>query len=152
LNFIEQLKRDEGCKRVAGGLSDYMDSKGYWTRGYGHLIKGVVREAYDHKPLVISETEADALLRADIAKHDAELYRTWPWLTTHPQVVQDAVRNMAFNLGMTRLKGFVGFQAAMLKGNYIIAVIEMLDSKWHREDVGARAVRLAKQIAARVYQ
>jgi hypothetical protein len=33
-----------------------------------------------------------------------------------------------------------------------MAVIEMLDSKWHRDDVGPRAVRLAKQIATRVYQ
>lgn len=148
MTLIEQLKRDEGCRRVAGGLRDYRDSKGLWTRGYGHLIE----KQDGHLAKTISEREAHELLVADLAKHDAELYRTWPWLTAHPQAVQDAVRNMAFNLGMTRLKGFVGFQAAMLKGDYIIAVIEMLDSKWHREDVGPRAVRLAKQIATQVYQ
>lgn len=151
MNLIEQLKRDEGCKRVAGGLMDYRDSKGYWTRGYGHLLN-VDHEASDHVPQIIREDDAHALLVADLNGHDADLFRMWPQLRTHDQVVQDAVRNMNFNLGTTRLLSFKGFVRAMNVGNYIVAVIEMLDSKWHREDVGPRAVRLAKQIATRTYQ
>lgn len=149
MNLFDQLKRDEGCRRVAGGLIDYRDSKGLWTRGFGHLI---VPQPDPHTPRVITEQQADELLHADIAKHRRELYNAMPWLHAHETVVQDAVHNMAFNLGVTRLKGFVGFIAAMLKHDYTMAVIEMLDSKWHREDVGPRAVRLAKQIATRVYQ
>lgn len=151
MTLIGQLKRDEGCKRIAGGfLQDYRDSKGYWTRGYGHLI--LPQPAADVLPKSMTEAEAEALLRADILDHALELNRAVPWLRMHPQVVQDAVLNMAFNLGVPRLLGFKGFLAELRAQNYTMAVIEMLDSKWHREDVGPRAVRLAKQIATRTYQ
>jgi hypothetical protein len=42
--------------------------------------------------------------------------------------------------------GFKNFIAALKSGNKHLAALEMLDSKWHREDVGARAVRLARLV------
>jgi lysozyme len=155
MTLIEQLKRDEGSVHVTGpqnGLIDYLDSKKLWTRGYGHLLTPQPSTVVAYQPQVISEAEATALLVDDLNKHDADLFRMWPEVLRHNQYAVDAVRNMNFNLGTTRLLGFKGFVRAMNVGNYIVAVIEMLDSKWHREDVGPRAVRLAKQIATRTYQ
>jgi lysozyme len=149
MTLIAQLKRDEGCRRVAGGLLDYRDSKGLWTRGYGHLL---VPQPDPHTPKVISEADATALLVNDLKRHGAEVYDALPWIREHDVAVEDAVLNMAFNLGVPRLLGFKGFLTALRGNDYTMAVIEMLDSKWHRDDVGPRAVRLAKQIATRVYQ
>lgn len=150
MTLIEQLKRDEGCRRVAGGLSDYRDSKGLWTRGYGHLI--VPQPLGTYVPKVISEREAHELLVDDLAKHRDELFIAVPWITSHDDVIVEAVINMVFNLGITRLLGFKGFFAALRARDYPMAAIEALDSKWHREDVGVRAVRLAKQLVTKVRQ
>lgn len=162
MDLIEQLKRDEGCRRTASGnLVDYRDSKGLWTRGYGHLI--TPQPGPDFVPRELSPDEAHTLLLDDIAKHARELDRALPWLQTYPPVVRDAVLNMAFNLGIPRLLKFTGFLAALRRAprrassrqaacDYAMAAIEMLDSKWHREDVGARAVRLAKQVVTGEYQ
>jgi len=144
MNVLEQLKRDEGCKRVAGGLRDYRDSKGLWTRGYGHLI--VPQPAEPFLPAVISEAEAEKLLQEDILKHEAEMRKALPWIDTHPYPVYAAVLNLVFNMGVPRLRGFEGFLGALERRDYPLAAIELLDSKYYREDVGPRAVRLAKQI------
>jgi lysozyme len=150
VNLVDQLKRDEGCRRVTGGLLDYRDSKGLWTRGYGHLMTPQPRDGFI--PQVLSEDEANDLLQRDMREHDRDLMEMLPWIVTHPTVVHDAVLNMAFNLGIIRLMGFRDFVAAMRAGNYGLAAIAMLDSKWYREDVRDRAVRLAKQIVMGVYQ
>lgn len=150
MTLVEQLKRDEGCRRVDGGLQDYRDSKGYWTRGYGHLI--VPQPGPDYVPQVISERAAEQLLRDDIEKHRLELQRALPWVLDQPTHVFDALVNMVFNLGIPRLLGFENFLAAVREGNYGLAAIEGLDSKWYRWDVGPRAVRLMKQIVTGVRQ
>ncbi len=49
--------------------------------------------------------------------------------------------NMAFNLGATKLAGFVRFLAAVQAGSYEVAAHEMAASLWARQ-VGERAVRL----------
>lgn len=150
MTLIEQLKRDEGCRRVGDKLADYLDSKGLWTRGYGHLI--IPQPGPGYVAQQITEAEALALLEADIKSHSAELLGALPWVTTLDEVVREALINMTFNLGVYRLRGFRGFLSELQRGNIALAVIEGLDSKWHREDVGPRAVRLMKQIATKVRQ
>jgi lysozyme len=110
----------------------------------------VVRD--DHVPRVISMYAAEELLREDMNTHTDELYRALPWIQAYEAPVREAVINMAFNLGITRLLGFKGFLRELQARNYTMAAIEMLDSKWHREDVGPRAVRLAKQLVTRIRQ
>ena len=50
--------------------------------------------------------------------------------------------NMAFNLGMPRLNRFKKMWAAIHKGDYGTAALEMLDSKW-ADQVKGRALRLS---------
>jgi pyruvate kinase len=54
---------------------------------------------------------------------------------------------MAVNLGIDGLKGFKKALAACEKGDYATTAAEMLDSMW-RAQVGARAYRLAQQMAS----
>lgn len=150
MNLVEQLKRDEGCKPVPGGLQDYKDSKGLWTRGYGHLITPQPGPGY--VPKVITQSEADILLAVDIAKHQGELDRALPWARQHTDARYGVLLNMAFNLGITRLLGFKNFIELMRTNQFPLAAIEALDSKWYREDVGPRAIRLAKQLVLDKFQ
>ena len=60
-------------------------------------------------------------------------------------VRQDAMINMCFNLGMTRLLGFKKALARMAEANYEYAANEFLDSLWARQ-VGNRADEIADMI------
>ncbi|SAL14719.1 lysozyme family protein [Caballeronia telluris] len=62
---------------------------------------------------------------------------------------------MCFNTGIGRLLGFAKIIAAARARDYTRAAVEMLDSKWAREDVGigtavtpGRALRLANLMRA----
>ena len=53
--------------------------------------------------------------------------------------------NMGFNLGLTRLLQFKKFLAAMEKGDYETAAIEMMDSRWAVQ-VKGRSTRLRDRV------
>jgi lysozyme len=56
-----------------------------------------------------------------------------------------ALSNMAYNLGLPRMKGFQKMLAAISRGDFKAASTEMLDSKWAQQ-VGDRAKRLAVMV------
>lgn len=113
----------------------YSDTEGHLTVGYGHLIENG-----------ISEAVADKLLREDIllAEADAQslLGKSYRLLNRPRQAV---LVNMAFNLGLPRLKQFKHMIQEIELGEYASAAREMLDSKWAKQ-VGDRAIELAKQM------
>ncbi|MBJ7410111.1 MAG: glycoside hydrolase family protein [Phenylobacterium sp.] len=138
--LIADLKRDEGLR-----LDAYPDpiSKGPpWTIGYGHTGPEV------RPGLTWTREEADAALRDDIAKHNAELARHLPWIARLDPARRRVLQNMAFNLGIGEpggKKGLLGFKntlAMIERGDYAAAADGMLRSLWARQ-VGQRAVRLA---------
>jgi lysozyme len=134
--LIADLKRDEGRR-----LTAYADTKGVWTCGYGHA--GV------SPGTVWTLAEADAQLDADIARTTRELDLNLPWWRTLDEVRQDALANMAFNLGVGGLLGFRHMLAALETGDYRAASAAMLLSNWAEdppEGVGPRALRLAAMI------
>lgn len=145
MNLTEQLTRDEGLRLIA-----YQDTKGLWTIGVGHLLPDPTNPKW--KGYTIDRTTAEAWLAQDILKHNKELYVALPWVRALDEARAGVFANMAFNLGVPRLLGFTGFLSAAQQANWPMAAIEMLDSKWHREDVGPRAVRLAKQIVTGKWQ
>ena len=70
-----------------------------------------------------------------------------PWAIGAPEVVQDVLVNMGFNLGLGGLLGFKRTLAHLEAGAYTQAADAMLDSRWAGQ-VGERAQRLARQIRA----
>jgi len=134
MSLIEQLKKDEGCVVLHGRHVPYKDSVGVLTIGYGHnLDEG------------IDEETAEALLQKDLDVAEADLRRAYPWVDKLDGQRRDVLVNMTFNMGITRLSGFVKFLAALEAGDFKTARYEMLNSKWAAQ-VGDRAVRLAKKI------
>ncbi len=130
--LIEDLKRDEGFSARA-----YQDTRGIWTIGYGH--------ARAQPGWVWTPAEAAAQLAEDVAGAEARLDRDLAWWRTLDEVRQDALADMAFNLGVNGVLEFRHFLAALEAGDWVHASAQMLLSDWAAE-VGDRAMRLAHMI------
>jgi lysozyme len=125
-----QLLEDEGLR-----LKPYRCTAGRLTIGVGRNLddRGLTR------------AEALTLLDNDIADFWARLLAALPWLAEAPEPVQEALLNMAFNLGVEGLLDFRQTLALIRTGDYAGAAQAMLASRWAGQ-VGQRAARLAAQV------
>jgi lysozyme len=109
----------------------------------GKLTIGVGRNLDDRG---ITEGEARLLLGNDIAECWGSLRKALPWLLQAPETVQEALVNMAFNLGVGGLLSFKQTLELLASRDYAAASKAMLASKWAGQ-VGKRAERLAAQVS-----
>ncbi len=130
--LIEQLKRHEGVRTHA-----YQCTANMTTVGVGRNID-------EDGGLGLSIDEIEFLLENDIRRCKQELI-TLPWFSQIDSVRQDALINMCFNLGMTRLLGFKNALTAMSVGDYDTAADEFMDSRWAKQ-VGYRAEEVCTMI------
>ena len=137
-NLIEMLKRHEGEVVTNGRHLIYKCSAGHWTIGIG-------RNVDLNGGLGLSDDEVDYLLENDIVRVIKELSSEYPWFKDLDDVRKDAIIDISFNLGATRLRGFERALAAMDAADYKTASLEFLDSKWSR-DVKGRSTELAYMI------
>lgn len=121
-----QLERHEGVLQTP-----YIDSLGNLTVGIGHL-----------QSKRISLPVLEALYADDVTEVERGLDLNLPWWRTLSDVRQRVLIDMAFNLGVQRLLGFVLTLKAIKSGEYTRAAKQMLASKWATQ-VGKRATRLA---------
>ena len=135
--LLEMLKRHEGVRSHV-----YLCSAGYETIGVGRNIS--------KSGLGMSADEVDYLLENDIERVIKELSSEYPWFKDLDDVRKDAMIDISFNLGATRLRGFKKALAAMDVADYTLAAKEFLDSKWSR-DVKGRAHELASMIETGEY-
>lgn len=131
--LIEELIRDEGEV-----LHAYTDSLGYLTIGVGHLIDR-------RKGGSISKAASRFILNEDINEKMHQLNLHLPWWRSLSEKRQRVLVNMCFNLGIKGLLGFKQTLAAVKSGDYELAAINMLKSKWSRQ-VGDRSKRLAQMM------
>lgn len=125
--IISDLERDEGVR-----LKPYLDTVGKTTIGVG-------RNLTDNG---ITAAEARMLLQNDLSRISDELDRVVPWWREMSDSRQNALVNMAFNLGMPRLLTFKKMMLALENGNFETAWAEAMGSKWAAQ-VGKRANRIA---------
>lgn len=123
IELIEQLKRHEGVRTHV-----YECPAGYLTIGVGRNID-------PNGGIGLSDDEIDYLLENDIRRCERELGR-FSWFDDLDVVRQDALINMCFNLGFTRLLKFTGMLAAIAEGKYKLAAVEALDSLWAKQVKG----------------
>jgi lysozyme len=130
--LAEQLVIDEGLR-----LKPYRCTAGRLSIGVGRNLddRGITRD------------EALMLLRNDIDDFWGRLCAAQPWVLAAPEPVQEALTNMAFNLGLPGLLGFSRTLELLRNGQYAEAAEAMLASKWARQ-VGERARRLAEMVRA----
>ena len=111
-------------------LFPYIDTTGHVTIGWGRNLsaKG------------LSMKEADLLFTNDL--HEAlDAARWFPWFAALNAPRQAVILDMLYNLGESRFKRFLRFQAALQRTDYRGAAQEMRHSIWARQ-VKSRATRL----------
>ena len=136
----EQLKIDEGVK-----YEIYKDHLGYPTFGIGHLITEDDPEHGEPDGTEISEDRVNEVFESDVAKFVSEAKILFSDLDELPDVAQQVIVNMAFNMGRPRLSKFKNFIAGVNDRDWVRAAEEMMDSRW-ADQVGARATRLRNLI------
>jgi len=115
--LIDMLKRHEGVREFA-----YRCSADKITIGCGRNID-------EDGGLGLNEDEIEYLLRNDIIRCERELTSAFPWFKRLDDVRKDAMIDICFNLGITRLRGFQKALAHMAEGDFILAANEFKDSR-----------------------
>lgn len=87
--------------------------------------------------------EAVELLRRRISEKRERLMR-FSWFTDLSPARQAAIECMAYQLGVGGIENFRMMRQALQHGDYGIASVEMLDSKWALSDTPERAQRVAQ--------
>ena len=144
----EDLIKQEGWERYP-----YKDSKGIWTIGVGHNMQED-KEMMMHFTKLQSEGLTDEqiseLLTVDIQSKTNEVILRWPWVINLNEPRLEAMINLAFNMGTTRLSKFKRFLFAMQKERWEDAVKELLYTGENKTPyyitVGKRAEAVANQI------
>ena len=136
--LVEMIKRHEGVKSKV-----YLCSAGYETIGVGRNISESGRG--------LSEDEIDYLLENDIERVKQELQDTYFWCSGLNEARRDAMVDICFNLGLTKLRGFTNALTAMSREQFDVAADEFMDSKWAKQ-VGMRAIRVTEMIRDGEYQ
>lgn len=131
-DLVRQLRRHEGVRSHAYKCSADM------------ITVGVGRNIDPNGGIGLSDDEIDYLLKNDIERCRQEL-STLSWFADLDPVRQDALINLCFNLGFTRLLGFKNAMSAMAVGDYDTAADEFLDSRWAIQ-VGMRAIEVTDMI------
>ena len=132
--LMTDLERHEGLRTRM-----YKCTAGANTIGIGHNL--------DSRP--ISERAAKVILEDDIevAIEDIERGVSMEEFYKLPGKVQEALVNMCFNMGITRLLQFKNTLRLLKEERWADAAIECLDSRWANQ-VGGRAKEISDMIAS----
>ena len=131
---LARTKRFEGWNN--GEI--YTDTKGHKTVGYGFKLSDKFTQ--DNLPkdvlsgkraLTKAEAEPIFLKRYAMAQDNAIKYIGKSTFNDLTPLRQEILTDMAYNLGLTKLKGFEDMHKALLKRDYKTAALEMIDSNWY---------------------
>ena len=142
-NLIEMLKRHEGEVVTNGRHLIYKCPAGHWTIGIG-------RNVDVNGGLGLSDAEVDFLLEGYIERVIKELSSEYRWFIDLDEVRKDAMIDISFNIGATKLRKFVLALDAMERADYKTAAEEFLNSDWSRT-VKGRSIELAAMIETGEY-
>lgn len=115
MSLIEHIKEEEGFRGTP-----YKDTLGYPTIGYGTKL-----------PLSKDEAEVLLKLRLDNMKKELQgrMFKAYGDIDL-PKQVWEILYHMSYQLGVPNLMNFKKMLRAIVRGKYIKASREMLDSKW----------------------
>ena len=130
--LIDDIKEHEGFSSVV-----YKCTAGYDTIGYGKRIKY----------LQVTEEQATEWLEEDLENLKYTLSTRYSWFLSAPQEVNDIVMNMNYQLGVSAFSKFKKTIKYIANKDYQMASVEMLDSKWARDDTPRRAKELSDRMA-----
>ncbi len=135
--LLASIKINEGSKAYQikigtyknGKFWKYKDSLGFWTIGYGHLIRS--SENFDAG---LSDTDADALLVHDVqgaCTDAAKLYKQYS-MDTSVQL-QRVLVEMVFQLGYNKASAFKNTLRRFAVSDLAGIAAGMRNSAWYRQ-------------------
>lgn len=110
----ELIQANEGCK-----LHPYQCTEGKLTIGYGRNLEAKG----------ITQLEADLMLDMDLEECERDL-RTFDFWDSLNRTRKAVLTDMRYQLGMAGLKQFKKMLAAINRGQYGVAAIGLLDSRY----------------------
>lgn len=140
MNLKESIKIHEGFRS-----SVYLCPTGHPTVGYGFRVADLSADELALNAGVVepmSKEVAEKILDTKITKFKKQVYNALPWLTYAPMDIQDALCEMAYQMGVAGLLGFKNTLALIKERKYTQAAENMLKSKW-----ATQTPKRAKQIA-----
>lgn len=133
-----QVKQDEGFR-----AKPYLDSLGYPTIGYGN--RKILGRWVNLETDALTEEQATELLRADLYTALRDAQQVFCRFNQLDHVRQEVLVNMAFILGLPKLKKFRHLIRAQKSLDYLQMSIEIEDSLMHRQ-IGERGKRFVRQM------
>ena len=131
--LMSRVVEHEGIKQFA-----YQDSLGFWTIGVGRCI-------HEGRGRGLTTDECFYLLKNDLI-YFRNLLLKYDWFTKQDVVRQNALVELAFNLGVNNLLGFKNMISALSVNNYALAAKELIDSSWSQQVGKSRSVDLQYRI------
>ena len=139
----DRIRAHEGCV-----LEPYDDSLGKLTVGIGHLVQAHERKRFQ-VGVKITQEEADELFDVDLNRAAAgadeliskniQVYGKRAGsknIGDHddlPQVIQEVLVEMVFQLGKTGVKQFRNMWASLKDKDFVSAGLHMKDSRWRKQ-------------------
>jgi len=144
MDLVTRLRRDEGVR-----YRPYVDSRGFETVGVGHKILPSEKNRFSQF-VALSDGQVNFILNEDIAAKRAQL-GALPWYAALDPIRQDAICNMAFNMGVEGVLGFHHMIAALEAQNWQEASDQCAAPHWIAE-VHERGNRIAEQLLTGEWQ
>ena len=156
-DLVETIKAEEGCRETA-----YLDSRGHRTIGCGtnidlplsaaeakcvmgdpaiDLAKHIQPDTFAFVRGRVTMDQADCMLTAALHEKRDRLRKEWPPFDSQPHYVQDALTDMAYQIGVRGVLGFHDMLGKLARGDRAGAVVAGKDSEWFRE-TPKRAMRV----------
>ncbi|ALV24926.1 phage lysozyme, putative [Campylobacter iguaniorum] len=131
MSLKDSIKLNEGFRdRV------YKDSLGKDTIGYGFLVSALNNDELELNGGFIepmSKDVADKILELKLKKLKSDLFGILPWLKQKPLNIQEALAEMAYQLGISKMMGFVNTLEYIKNGDYEQAKVNLKSSLWYKQ-------------------
>lgn len=137
--LVKDIKQSEGCKLVA-----YLDSLGFWTIGYGHLLPD------KSKDYTITQEQAEAYLEDDLAQAKNRCIHLVEWPSLDTPCRQNAIIELEFNMGGKWVK-FYKTRLDIGNQSWQAAHDDLLNSLWAKQVGQTRSNRIANYLLTGQY-
>lgn len=131
MSLIESIKANEGFR-----ANIYQCTAGVDTVGYGFNVKYLEEDELALNNGVVepmSPEVADKILELKLEKLKAALIREFSWVEQKPVIVQEALLEMAYQLGIPKMKGFSQTLRYIEVDDLGSAVRNLRNSRWAQQ-------------------
>lgn len=131
MSLIESIKVNEGFR-----ANIYQCTAGVDTVGYGFNVNYLEEDELALNNGVVEPMTpevAHKILELKLEKLKAALIREFSWVEQKPVIVQEALLEMAYQLGIPKMKSFSQTLIYIKEDNYQQAAINLRKSKWAKQ-------------------